>query len=445
MTLSFKEPAMRRNVKRYLGLMLVLPALALVFAQCEKEPEEFGEQIMHPDDSIKARFDTTYIMDSRVVRSDSFSTLYHFFDTPDYITEYSDMLIGGYVDPHFGSFKASFITQIGKSDSINFDEVPLQVEGANLYFHIKKIYPEIPSDAEMHVYKINKDLRIDNPYYNNIDPLEFYDPANKISESTEFIGDSIIKVKLTHDFATFLTTADDTTMADVGDFKDFFPGIYAEMAFPQGEGFINKLHLTSDTSHLELSFKEIDSEEAPDTLEYPINQGAIRFNLFKHDYQTASFPVVNANHFLNNDEAKNDSILLISGLGGTRAKLTLPEDIKQRFKQDSNFLARAEIVVKPIKQYNDFLFPDAVSMYTYANDTTYVNISDNNFFNGKYDEDANLYSCNITSFVQAYIEGDAGNSVYLHVPNPRFEPGQLIVTGTGHPNPIKLKIKYFKP
>ena len=237
-------------------------------------------------------------------------------------------------------------------------------------------------------------------------------------------------------------------MGDVNDFKDFFPGFYAELEYPEGSGFFTKLNITNDTSRMELAVGEAESDESPDTLTYRITSSSIRFNMFDHNYQEATYPGVNVNTYLNNDPAENDSMLLVSGLGGPRAKLTIPEGVKEKFQEDSNFLARAEIQVKPIKQYNDFTgayFPDQVGMYTYSNDTTYLNISNNQFFNGKYDEEDNVYSCNITTFVQAYIDGDVGNTVYLHTRNYQSEPGQLIVSGTGHKQPIKLRIKYFKP
>ena len=138
--------------------------------------------------------------------------------------------------------------------------------------------------------------------------------------------------------------------------------------------------------------------------------------------------------------------LFVSGLGGTRAKIVIPENVKEQFNQDSNFLARAEIQLKPLAQYkNDTYFPDEVSFYTYANDTSYVSISNNNFFNGTYDEESNTFSCNITSYLQAYINDEVGNTLYLHTNRYRFEPGLLVVSGTGHQSPVKLRIKYFKP
>jgi len=435
-------------MKHALTLTLALSAIIVGFNRCEKGPEQFGEQIMHPDDSISAKYDTSFVMETQVVPTDSFSTLYHFFSQPDFISNYPHALIGGYEDPHFGTLKASFISQVEKADSTNFAGDNLEAVGADIYFKIEEHYGQIAGGAQLHLYKLNTDLGIDGPYYNTASAEDFYDPQDKISAYTDFMGDSLIKVTLTQDFADFLTTADDTTMGDVNDFKDFFQGFYAEMEYPEGSGFFTKLNLTNDTSRMELSVGEAGSDESPDTLTYRITSSSIRFNMFDHNYQEATYPGVNVNTYLNNDPAENDSILLVSGLGGPRAKLTIPEGVKEKFQQDSNFLARAEIQVKPIKQYNDFTgayFPDQVGMYTYSNDTTYLNISNNQFFNGTYDEETNVYSCNITTFVQAYIDGDVGNTLYLHTRNYQSEPAELIVSGTGHKQPIKLRIKYFKP
>mgnify|MGYP006289390241 FL=1 len=437
-------PVMKKKLRQTMILAVTAVITLLGFAQCEKGPEEFGKGVMHPDDSISAKYDTSFVMKTQVVPSDSFSTLYYFFSQPEFITNYPNMMIGGYNDRHFGTFKASFVSQVGKTDSINFAGDTLEAVEAVLYFKIKESYGEINA-GPMDVYKINQGLEITEPYYNNANPLDFYNPEDKISESTVYEGDSIVKINLTQEFADFLTTANDTTMADMSDFLAFMPGIYVEMGTPTSDGYMKKLNITNDTTRLELAVRKEGTTEDPDTLEYPISSSSIRFNLFNHDYETASFPGVNVNEFLNNDPAESDSILLIDGLGGTRAKLTIPPEVKEKFAQDSNFLARAEIELRPIEQYNDFLFPESVAMYTYATDTSYVDISNNQFFNGQYDEETNTFSCNITNYIQAYIDGDISNEIYLHVKDYRYEPGLLIVSGSGHKSPINLRIKYFKP
>jgi len=432
------------KLRQNLILGVTAAIVAIGFAQCEKGPEEFGQGVTHPDDTISANYDTSFVMKTQVVPSDSFSTLYFFFSQPEFITNYPNLLVGGYTDPHFGTLKASFFSQIDKTDSINFAGDTLEAVEAALYFKVEETYGEKVTNP-LHVYKINQGLEITEPYYNDANPEDFYNPEDIISESTVYQGDTIIKVNLTQAFADFLTTADDTTMADMGDFKAFMPGIYVEMENPSQDGYLQKLHITNDTTRLELAVRKEGTTEDPDTLEYPIASSSIRFNLFNHDYETATYPGVNVSEFLNNDPQQSDSILLVDGLGGTRAKLTIPPGVKEKFAQDSNFLARAEIELRPIQQYNDFLFPESVSMYTYASDTSYVDISNNQFFNGNYDEETNTFSCNITTFIQAYINGDIGNEIYLHITDYRFEPGMLILSGSGNQSPINLRIKYFKP
>jgi len=421
-------------------------ALMIIFAgfnRCEKGPDEIGQKIMHPDDSVAAKYDTTFEMKTQLVRTDSFSTLYHFFDQRSFINSYSDLLIGGFEGPHFGKFKASFISQINKSDSINFAGDTLVAVGADLYFKVKERYGQV-SNAEFNIYKINTDLTINNPYYSTTDPGAFYSEQDLISESAEILGDSLIKITLTQEFAEFLASADDTTMASQSDFRAFFPGIYAEMEY-QDQGFLNKIALTNDTTKMELAYKKEGSSEEPDTLEYPIASSSIRFNTYDHNYEAATDPDINVNQFLKNDTAVSDSILLVDGLAGTRVKFSIPGEVREKFQKDSNFLARAEVQLSPYRQYKDFLFPQEVGMYTYTNDTNYVNISNNTFFDGSYRKDPNYYSCNITSYIQAYINGDVGNEFYLHTKNYQTEPGHLILRGTGKKTAVRLRIRYYKP
>ena len=233
-------------------------------------------------------------------------------------------------------------------------------------------------------------------------------------------------------------------MGDLKDFIDFFPGIYAEME-TSGNGFINDIKITNDTSRLELAYKQI-GEDKVDTLKYPISSTSLRFNTFEHSFEEATAPERNVNHFLTNDSTENDSMLFINGPGGTRAKLLIPEKIRETFNQDTNFLARAEIELKPLISSDHPLFPERLGMYAYPRDTSYVSISSGQFFNGEYDEDRNVFSCNITSYLQAYINEEVNNNrLYIQTQNFRYRPGELIISGANHSNPIKLRIKYFKP
>jgi len=440
------ESVMRRKMKHVLTLTLALSAIIVGFNQCEKGPEEFGQQIMHPDDSISAKYDTTFTLNTQVVPSDSFPTLYHFFSQLDFIRNYPNVLIGGNDNPHFGTMTASFISQVDKADSTNFAGDTLEAVGAHIFFKVEEQYGDyIP--AQFNIYQITQDLTINEPYYYTASPDNFFNPQDLISSETEFMGDTLIKVSLTQEFADYLTTADDTTMADGSDFRQFFKGFYAQMEYPEGAGFMNKINITNDTSRLELAIRKAGSTDDPDTLSYPISSSSIRINLFNHNYETATSEV-NVNTYLNNPSEENDSIMLVSGLGGPRAKLTIPDGVREKFSQDSNFLARAEIQVKPITAYNNpssDYFPDQVNIFSYSNDTSYVNISNNQFFNGTYDKEANVYSCNITNYVQAFIDGDATNTLYLQPSSYQTEPANLIFSGSGHKQPIKLRIKYFKP
>src|SRR6056297_2538244 len=114
------ESVMRRKMKHALTLTLALSAIIVGFNQCEKGPEEFGQQVMHADDSISAKYDTSFVLNTKLVETDSFSTLYHFFNQMEFISNYPNVLLGGYKNQHFGTFKASFISQVEKADSTNF-------------------------------------------------------------------------------------------------------------------------------------------------------------------------------------------------------------------------------------------------------------------------------------------------------------------------------------
>ena len=439
MIFNKKGFVMKRKLVKALKQSLFLAGVFLVIFGCEKEAKEFGEQIMHPDDTIVANYDTTFKVETFVERSDSFPTLYSSIETANSL-QHSNLLLGEYFTPRFGRMKARFMSQIYKSDSVSFSNV--DSAGASLYFRIGENYGST-DDAEVFIYKLNKGLELSEKYYSTTNPENFYNSADLISESTEFLGDSIIKVNLTRSFADFLTTAPDTTMGNLNAFLNFFPGIYAEMD-AAGNSFLSDIKIANDTSRLELAYKTA-GEDGIDTLEYPISSTALRVNTYEHFYDEATAES-NINQYLTNDPAENDSLLFINGPGGTRAKLLIPEKVRETFSQDTNFLARAEIELKPLVSPESPLFPESVGMYAYPADTSYVSISNSQFFNGEYDEERNVFSCNITTYLQAYINEQVNNNrLYVQTRNFRYQPAQLIVSGSGHARPVKLRIKYFKP
>ena len=440
MIFNTKGLLMKRKFVKAVQHYLLISGIILAIVGCEKEAKEFGSQVMHPNDTIEADYDTSFQVKTFVERSDSFPALYTSIETPKTI-QHSNLLLGDYFSPYFGRMKASFMSQIYTSDSLSFSS--LEAVGAALYLQVGEIYGPIEK-TDIRIYKLNKNLELSKKYYSNTNTEEFYSSDDLISQSTEFLGDSIIKITLTESFAQFLTTAEDTVMGDISDFLDFFPGIYAEME-ASGEGFMNNVKITNDTTRLELAYKETGEEEV-DTLEYPISSTSLRVNTFKHYYEEANANEKNVNRFLTNDPSEDDSLLFINGPGGTRAKLLIPEKVRETFSQDTNFLARAEIELKPLISPESPMFSRSVGMYAYPRDTSYVSISNSQFFNGEYDEDRNVFSCNITSYLQAYINEEVSNNrLYIQTRNFRFQPGQLILSGANHSNPIKLRIKYFKP
>ncbi|MCF8233124.1 MAG: DUF4270 domain-containing protein [Bacteroidales bacterium] len=432
---------MKRKFGKAVKQALLFSGMILAVIGCEKEAKEFGDQIMPSNDSITAEYDTSFQVKTFVERSDSFPTLYSSFEAPTTL-QHSNLLLGDYFSPYFGSMKARFMSQIYKADSLDFSSVEEAI-GATLYFQLGETYGSI-GESDIRVYKLNKKLDINNNYYSTTNPEEFYDPHDLISESSEFLGDSIIKVNLTQSFAEFLTTAEDTIMGEMDDFIEFFPGIFVEMK-TQGKGFLNSIKITNDTTRLELTCKEADEDDTLE-LEYPIPPHNLRVNTFEHNHETATATEKNVNRFLNNDTTENDSILLINGPGGTRGKLLIPEKVRETFRKDSNFLARAEIELKPLIPSDSPLFPESVGMYAYPRDTSYISISQSRYFNGEYDEDRHVFSCNITSYLQAYINEEVDNNrLYIQTRDFRYRPGQLIISGANHTNPLKLRIKYFKP
>jgi len=433
---------MKRYVVKALKNTLFVSLIAFSIAGCEKDAKEFGTQIMQPDDQITAKYDSSFELKTFVERSDSFQTLYPI------IQQRANLLLGDYFDPHFGKLEAVFMSEIYPTDTIDFEAI--ETIGAKLYLRLAETYGP-PGNALINIYKLSQNLDYRSKYYSSTNPEKYYNKEDKISSFTEYQGDTLIEITLTKQFAKFLKATPDSALTNREKFLEYFPGIYAEMESSGENGYLSDIKITNDSSYLELSYKQTENGSQDTlTLDYQFNSSSLRVNAFEHHFEEATQGTANVYDFLTNDSTKSDSIVFTNSLGGVRTRLELPEKkLKETFGSDAFFLARAEIEIKPLMDYqdpDDQLFPDAVRMYTYLNDTSYISISNSEFFNGRYLPEENIYSCNITNYLQDFIDGylDEKN-IYLQIPNYRIEPGQLIFSGIGHSQSIKLRIKYFKP
>ena len=442
MVLSSRRSVMKRYVVKALKDILFVLIIAFSIAACEKDAKEFGTQIMQPEDRITAKYDSSFQVKTFVEKSDSFQTLYPI------VQQRGNLLLGDYFDPHFGKLEAGFMLEIFPTDTIDFDAI--DIIGAKLYLRLAETYGP-PGDALINVYKLNQNLDYQSKYYSSTNPESFYNKEDKISLFTEYQEDTLIEITLTKQFAEFLKAAPDSAMTSSDKFLEYFPGIYAEMESFGESGYLSDIKITNDSSYLELSYTQTENGSQDTlTLDYQFGSSSLRVNTFEHNFEEATHGTANVYDFLTNDSTESDSILFTNSLGGVRTRLELPEKkLKETFGSDTFFLARAEIEIKPLMKYqnaDDKLFPDAIRMYTYLNDTSYISISNSEFFNGRYLAEENIYSCNITNYLQDFIDGylDEKN-IYLQIPDYRNEPGQLIFSGAGHNQPIKLRIKYYKP
>lgn len=151
--------------------------IALSFFGCDDNTKSLGLEMLPEDDEIEI-IPKTYDITTRSVLSNA---VYARTDTA---------YLGRYKDDLFGTYSASFLTQLNCLDSIKFPEVhdPEKKEGimagdtthlTELVFTYGEFFGDSIAPMHLNVYLLNKQLS--DTHYTDIDPNDFYDANDEKS------------------------------------------------------------------------------------------------------------------------------------------------------------------------------------------------------------------------------------------------------------------------
>lgn len=407
-----------QNLGRHFLLFSFL--LSIIFTSCEKDPTEFGSDLLPGQDSVDISYDESFDLSTYLVRMDTFLT--SDFEFP--------LIVGNYTDPYFGQNHVSFATQIGISyKNPDFGENPV-VDSVKIRLLVDSLYGFKNKDLNLQVYKLNRDLE-SRDYFSDEDPLDYYSPSDLISVETNNINDSIYDIRLSNVFGNFLLSLDSSEIASDTSFYNVFPGIYCRSeSFNQyGQFFTGNpfrmrmiLHYHTET----------------DTSSYTFPYAYGKRNIFvSHDFNYGVENTENANKYLTNDPAVNDSMLFIRSLGGTKAKVELPNNIDSLL--NNKLIAKATLEFHNLSSYSILPSDSTFSIYKYESDNSYTKISTD----GKLGSD-NLYSADITRYIQYLAKGEEEpKEIYITTSNYNIKPAHMVIGGANNQNPMKLKIKYY--
>lgn len=379
--------------------ILLLPFLI----QCS-EPSVIGLDIQPPSDQINVKFIDSLTVNAYTVREDSVrsdNTLY--------------FLLGTLNDPLFGKSQSSFCTQINLPssniifpDNITVDSMILSLVVRGYYGNDKYINP-----VNIRVYEINDKLFPDSVYFSNHTVEKKSLIGSKYCEVN--VNDSVfvdgakfpphVRIPLDKNLAKkFIEDAANGYLVNNSVFTDYFRGILVE-TLPAGiGGTLYYFDLLSTISKITIYY-HTPGQTA--NFSFLINDKCARFNMFSHDYFTASQDFKNQ---LSSSELPSERLYLQSR-GGTKINISFPT-IRNLVDPTNIVVNKAELVFKIDESdftNNIYPVPARLTLVKYNEQGNYVFIADQNSqnFGGSYDKTNKEFKFNIPMHIQSILKENA--------------------------------------
>lgn len=427
MTNSFQNNLMKNLF--LLTLVTSFGLLALLFTSCENEESEIGLGLIPGSDMMELLTDTIgcecYTVNDFKISTD----------------ERTLATLGSYMDPDFGLTKASFLFQTRiSSNNVDFSGVET-VNSIELHLKYNFHYGDFDSDHTVNIYRMLSDVYIDSTYYSDYKPtvsdIELLTSVNlDISEE-----DSLFTINLPIELANeFIDANNSEYFVDNDVFYEFFKGFYITTENVSSGGCIYDFNLYDSESRMMLYYN--------DSLEYEfyINTNSATFNMFEHDYSTASTELQDALA----DTTQLFDKVFVQSLGGLKTKIFFPE-LETLFDSTNIAINKAKLTVKLEEGYNETVYvaPPKLTLVAILESGSYdfvtdykVNITN---FGGEFNETYNSYSFNIPFHIQELVNGNTDYGLYLFATDNRTKPYRAIIDNSQAENMgIQLEIFYSK-
>lgn len=402
---------------------LIFTSLVALFVACKNEDSDIGASIMPSSDKLDLKCDTfdvdCYTVDDRHIATDE-KTL-----SP----------LGVFVDPVFGTTKASFACHVRISEAnVNFgnrtiNSVKLQLKYRNVY--------GTKSVPKLDVYRLKTDLKIENTYYADMTFADTdIEPLALATTAIDTAG--MLIVDLTDALKNMFCAENTPHFASDTAFINFFKGLYVKYANENNDNCVYVIDLLNSLSCMNIVYN--------DTLQFEIgiNTKSVRINMFEHDTTN-----------INDDfkQSLNDTLTChkycyIQNLGGTKAKLTFPQ-VRRFFNGRNNVVInKAKLIVNihdEADSQTDMRAIDSMTMVVAKPGGNYNFVPDfiisGTRFGGVRQD--NKYVFNIPLYIQDLIAGTDTLGLYMFDSQSRTQPGSVVINGHNETtNKLRLEIYY---
>ncbi len=341
-------------------------------------------------------------------------------------------------DPITGIIQCKSYTQWGfDGTNIDFGNNPV-LKSVKLNLYLATRYGDHTQPTTFKIYEITEDWNPDIKYTTkhslNYDPnligsLTFSLPQDTVSKIITIPLDSLFGVKL--------LTAGTSNYVDAPTFQKFMKGlvIIGENSPQNSLGVVYSMILTSLATNIELVYQ--NDQGNLDTFYYKVRSNTDRY------YTEVRQTFLGNEFYVQNKD--NPDYFFLQPMTYLRAYLELPD------RKDTAFLGKivnkAVIEIYPVPEYNtqdhNLNVPPAIHMYEIATDSlgNTFTVGGSNFV--YYDETKNLYTFDVTTYMQDYLKDSTKNNKLLLVPVARnYSLNRGVFGGTTHPK-YKPVLKVF--
>ncbi len=427
-------------ILRKITLLLVFAVSFAFFISCE-ESSFVGLEVQPPSDRFNLRTIEDSDISTSVWKRDSILAIDH-----------PRSLLGVLNDPVFGRMNASFITQIGVWDQIDFGDLPV-FDSLVLYLVVTGSYGRGTEEQEITVWELSEDIDYTASYYSNFDPLPVVYNDEPLARHKIGVpaGDTLISFHLTNQrVQDKLLFAPDSSVLSLSAFLRYFKGLYVDVALDDenARGSVYTINLNHTGSKLSLFYR---NENTPDTVEtnfrydFIINEGANRINILSQDYENAVF----SDRIGVTDTG--DSLYYIQGGGGMISRLEF--DNLYAWRDSMPVSITSATIYIPVKEdsYNEyFSLPGRVALFEMSEEGMLAGVPDfglgDAYFGGNFDEEKGAFVMKVTNWFQNYVKGNRERDyLYLSVREGGTNPQRAVLTNSLHSaGGPWLEIKYTR-
>ncbi|MBI9054970.1 MAG: hypothetical protein JEY96_14195 [Bacteroidales bacterium] len=414
--------------KSLLFLGVISFAIILLISSCEEDPSSIGSDILPDGDKIVTLYDTTFSFHNQVFKKEPFIT-----------SNISHHSLGISNDPYFGELKSQMASEFFYF-ALDTNMSTYYVDSLMLYLSVDSTYGSPQETVSFNVYELNTLIVDDSSHYSNESVSDLYSEADKINETFQVRGDTLLAFNLKNEFAQRLLSDTLFYLSDTA-FKEEFKGLAVvpsiASASDLGGTFLVNIATTDTKIVLYYHTDTVDSLY----FNYTFTRGN-RFTQYSYDYSSSE-----VNAYLTNPEDENDDLIFIQGVDGISSRIEYT-DLDTWLNENATYsILKAELITSVVNDQDieTFYPPEKLSLNYAEEDSTIIYLEDytsTGMFGGSYNSTDEIYNFNISKHFSDIVNHNIEDH-YLNfdVVNSYTSPHRVILKAG---EDIKMKVTYTK-